>query len=196
MAHHQYGMQSGPHVSNRRSVQDQTGPPRSPGKGSLGDYPERPTGAEGTSLVSSFCSFSNRHPCRLELTVSPCAPTRPLLLIVTQSPLFCAQLTTTKRAPAALAPRLRVSVAEVLPLTSNIEPLISNRNIPLLDTSLSSLKQRTSFFLIATRTPIRRNVASQVPGEGSLGISRLPVCRPRVEPGGSDAAQPGLFFVS
>ena len=124
--------------------------------------------------MSSFCSFSNRHPCRLELTVSPCAPTRPLLLIVTQSPLFCAQLTTTKRAPAALAPRLRVSVAEVLPLTSNIEPLISNRNIPLLDTSLSSLKQRTSFFLIATRTPIRRNVASQVPGEGSLGDQSPP----------------------
>jgi hypothetical protein len=29
----------------------------------------------------------------------------------------------------------------------------SNRNIPLLDTSLSSSKQRTSFFLIATHAP-------------------------------------------
>jgi TonB-dependent receptor-like protein len=50
----------------------------------------------------------------------------------------------------------------------------SNRNIPLLDTSLSSSKQRTSFFLIATRTPIRQSGPSQ--------------CRRQVEPGGSDAA--------
>jgi hypothetical protein len=67
------------------------------------------------------------------------------------------------------SPCLGASVAEVQPPTSNIEPLISNRNIPLLDTSLISSKQRTSFFLIATTTPMRQNGASQVPGEGSLG---------------------------
>ena len=50
--------------------------------------------------------FSNRHSCRLETHLNPCAPTKPLLLIVTQSPLFCAQIPTTKWAPAALAPRL------------------------------------------------------------------------------------------
>jgi hypothetical protein len=163
-AHHQYGMQSGPHVSNR-------------------------------------------HPCRLEMTVSPCAPTKPLLLIVTQSPLFCAQLPTTKRAPAALALCLRVSVAEVQPLTSNIEPLIPNRNIPLLDTSLSSLKQRTSFFLIATQHPWGLPVSpgiqgSRVDGESSSGDQ--PSLEDQSPPsfdgesslGGSDAAQPGLFFVS
>ena len=56
------------------------------------------SGAEGC--------FSNRHSCRLETRLNPCAPMKPLLLIVTQSPLFCAQIPTTNRAPVALAPRL------------------------------------------------------------------------------------------
>jgi hypothetical protein len=135
--------------------------------------------------MQSGLPISNRHSCRLELTVNPCAPTKPLLPIVTQSPLFCAQVPTTKRAPAALAPRLRVSIAEVLSETSNIEPLISNRNIPLLDTSLSSSKQRTSVFLIATQhlwglpvSPAYRAPESTASRAREInrawGISRLP----------------------
>jgi hypothetical protein len=82
------------------------------------------------------------------------------------------------------SPCLGTSVAELQPLTSNIEPLISNRNIPLLDTSLSSSKQRTSFFLIATRTPIGRYGAAQVPRHMGLPSRR------QVEP---RCLRPGRF---
>ena len=103
--------------------------------------------------------FSNRHSCRLETHLNPCAPTKPLLLIVTQSPLFCAQIPTTKWAPAALAPRLDDPFRIVVP-SDQREPrgpsllparqFIPNRNIPLLEALLTLAKPMTSKFLIAT----------------------------------------------
>src|ERR1700675_1470168 len=65
----------------------------------------------------------------------------------------------------------------------------SNRNIPLLDSSLSSSKQRTSFFLIATRTSIRQSGASQCRRQTGLPSRRQVELGRSVEPGGSDAAQ-------
>src|ERR1700675_1677629 len=62
------------------------------------------------------------------------------------------------------------------PLTSNIEPPIPNRNIPLLESLLTLAKSMTSKFLIATRTPIRIGSASRanIVSEGPLGA----FCRP------------------
>jgi len=104
--------------------------------------------------------ISNRHPCRLETRLNPCAPTKSHLLIVTQSPLFSAQIPTTIKR-------------------------ISNRNIPLLDTSLSSSKQRTSFFLIATD---RQNGASQCRRQTGLPSRRRVELGRSVEPGGINGA--------
>src|ERR1700675_716490 len=71
-------------------------------------------------------SVSNRHSCRLETHLNPCAPMKSLLLIVTQSPLFCAQIPTTSRG-------------------------IPNRNIPVLEFSQPAQNTDACKFLIATR---------------------------------------------
>ena len=63
--------------------------------------------------------ISNRHSCRLETRLNPCAPMKPPLLIVTKSPPFCAQIPTTIKR-------------------------ISNRNIPLLESSQPPAKTMTS----------------------------------------------------
>src|SRR5579863_608613 len=43
------------------------------------------------SSLPAGVRISNRHSCRLETTLSPCVPTKLVLLIVTQMPLFSAQ---------------------------------------------------------------------------------------------------------
>jgi hypothetical protein len=108
--------------------------------------------------------ISNRHPCRLETTLNPCASTAAPFLIVTKSRAnffaFSSHFSASRRlcgrnipmcGPDALARGLR----QTFPRRSCHSRLsISNRNIPLLDTSVSACKQPTSLFLIATRTVI------------------------------------------
>src|SRR5579863_8159720 len=120
-------------------------------------------------LPASGICISNRHPCRLESRVNPSAPTKSFFLIVTKSRAnffaFSSHFSASPRlcgrnipmcGPDALARGLRQS----FPRRSRHSCLlISNRNIPLLDTSVSACKHVTSLFLIATLSLLLRFAA-------------------------------------
>src|SRR5579863_4926038 len=101
--------------------------------------------------------ISNRHPCRLETTLNPCASTTAPFLIVTKSRAnffaFSSYFSASPRLwgrniPMCGLDALARGLRQPFPRRSRHSCLpISSRNIPLLDTSVNACKHTTSLFL-------------------------------------------------
>jgi hypothetical protein len=114
-------------ISNRHPCRLETddpsrikrGRPGRPARGAWGIIPSDQREPRDLSPLPASRRRSNRHPCRLETTLNPCASMAAPFLIVTQSPLFCA------RVPGLPCPTGKH--------TGLVASDFSNRNIPLLE---------------------------------------------------------------